>query len=85
MSITLTDSATIHRAERLAALTGRDVESAIGQSLEKALGEAERDAEIERKAERLMAIGQRFAARLGPPMHSSDIDALLYGEDGLPR
>lgn len=86
MSLTITHEPTIRMAQRLAALTGQDVEAAIGKSVEKALKEANAgEADLDRRAAEFAAIGKRFAARLDEPMHSSDIDALLYGHDGLPR
>lgn len=84
MSLTITDEATIRKAERLAALTGRDIETAIGQSVEKALSEVDaREADVRERIARARAIAAEIRAELIGPVHSSDHND-LYDENGLP-
>ncbi len=59
------------------------------EAIERRLSEVERtrEVEVERRKERLLALGRAVAATL-PPDHgatSTDHDALLYDEEGLPK
>ncbi|MCY7418882.1 MAG: type II toxin-antitoxin system VapB family antitoxin [Chloroflexi bacterium] len=77
-----------HRlAHRIADLTGETVTGAVTESLRERLGrlEADRSAERDGLAERLVVIGRDCAARLPAAVRAVDHGDLLYGPDGLPR
>jgi antitoxin VapB len=68
----------------LARLTGENQTEAVTQAV------AERLARVRRErggglADRLLAIGEDCAARLGEPFRSVDHEELLYDDQGLPR
>lgn len=72
----------VHRlAAELATLTGESMTAAVREALKERL---HRLRDRKGMADRLLAIGRDCAARLDPPMTSSDTGE-LYDEDGLFR
>jgi hypothetical protein len=57
-----------------------------GESWKKEKAERESDASPPKsRSEYLQAFAQEFSKRVKNPIHSREIDALLYDEDGLPK
>ena len=40
---------------------------------------------LTKRSEHLQAFAREYSKRVKDPIHSWDVDALLYGEDGLPK
>ncbi len=74
----------------LAALEGvslvEAVTEAVKEKLEKEKAERESSAKSRKsRSELLMEFAKEYTARVKDPIHSWEIDALLYDEDGLPK
>ena len=67
-------------AEQLAALTGETIDTAVVRALAERI---EREREIRRRTEEILAVAADFRSHLRHPLPSSDTD-WLYGADGLP-
>ena len=84
MAISIRDGETDRLAREVARLTGETLTEAIGTALRERLERVRAQRDRGRVA-RLVAIGERCAARMERPARSDDHGALLYDERGLPR
>jgi hypothetical protein len=74
----------------LAALEGVSLVAAVAEAVKEKLEKekAEREAAArprKKRSELLMEFAKEYTARVKDPIHSWEIDALLYDEDGLPK
>jgi antitoxin VapB len=83
MPISIRDPETDRLAREVAALTGESLTSAINVALKERL--ARERAHRDGRVARLLAIGERCAAQMGPGARSTDHAELFYDEVGLPR
>jgi antitoxin VapB len=83
MTLTIKDPQTVALARQLAQVTGQTITEAVRDALAARLEEKERGAGG--LAERLLEIGRRSAAVIGPGPTSLDHGDLLYDEMGLPH
>ena len=84
MSLNIKNEETCRLAGELARLTGETMTGAITVALRDRLEREKRLRNADELAEKLHAIGQRCAARMGPGP-SMDHGELLYDERGLPK
>jgi hypothetical protein len=74
----------------LAALEGVSLVAAVSEAVKEKLARERAEREVAAKgkkirSELLMEFAKEFTARVKTPIHSWEVDALLYGEDGLPK
>lgn len=81
MALNIKNQKTQDLANKLAKLTGETLTTAVTTALKERLAKVEDTVPL---SNRLMEIGEDCAARLGSA-RTLDPDALLYGNDGLPR
>jgi antitoxin VapB len=75
-----------HRlAGELARLTGESLTEAVTEALRERLKRERSRRQTHALSAELLAIGQRCAAHMRQPAHSSDHGDLLYDELGLPK
>jgi antitoxin VapB len=72
-------------AQELAALTGESLTTAVILALENRLREEKEKRQPKSKSERMLEFAKRFSEGMDPTFHSSDVDKLLYDENGLPQ
>jgi hypothetical protein len=82
--LTVESDEAVRLAGELAALTGKSVSDAVTAALAVQIEHERRRLAADARTHELVEIGERCAANLRPPFHSSD-HADLYGDDGLPR
>ena len=85
MSLNIKNEETCRLAGELARLTGETMTRAITVALRDRLEREKRLRDADVLAEKLHAIGQRCAARMGPGPSAVDHGDLLYDERGLPK
>jgi antitoxin VapB len=91
MSLNIKNEETHELVKELAALKGVSltaaVTSAVQREIEREKAVREKNAQPIRKkrSEILQAFAQEFSRRVKDPIHSWEIDGLLYDEDGLPK
>ncbi len=83
MSLNIKNPETCRLAEELAELTSENKTQAITIALRERLERERR--RRDHLADKLMAIGQEFAAHMGPGPSSTEIGDFLYDEHGLPK
>jgi hypothetical protein len=74
----------------LAALEGVSLVAAVSEAVKEKLVRERAEREVAAKgkksrSELLMEFAKEYTARVKNPIHSWEVDALLYGEDGLPK
>ena len=84
MSLNIKNEETCRLAGELARLTGETMTGAITVALRDRLEREKRLRNADALAERLHAIGQRCAARMGPGPSAVQHGEYLYDERGLP-
>ena len=84
MSLNIKSPEACRLIEELAGETGETLTGAVTAAVRERL-ERVREQKKGSLADRLLAIGRDCAERLGAEYRALDHDALLYGENGLPR
>ena len=89
-SLNIKNAETTRMVKELAALKGVSlvvaVTEAVKENLEKEKAEREAAAKNRKsRSELLMEFAKEYTARVKDPIHSWEIDALLYDENGLPK
>lgn len=91
MSLNIKNQETYELVKELAVMKGVSLTSAVTLAVKKEIErekaereKANREPQM-RRSDRLQAFAQEFSKRVKNPIHSWNVDALLYGEDGLPR
>jgi len=85
MSLNIKNSETYELVKELAALKGLSLTSTVKFAVK---NEIEREKAAKKpinRYERLMAFAKEYSERVKDPVHSWEIDSLLYDEDGLPK
>jgi antitoxin VapB len=90
MSLNIKDRETHELVKKLADLRGTSLTSAVKDAVRDALAHetAQRDdanSKKKRRSEILKEFAQEYAARVKDPIHSWEINDLLYDENGLPK
>jgi antitoxin VapB len=85
MSLNIKNEETCRLAAELARLTGETMTGAITVALRDHLERQTRLRGLEARVQRLLAIGQRCATRLGPGPSAIEHGDFLYDERGLPK
>jgi len=85
MSLNIKNDETCRLAADLARLTGETMTGAITVALRDRLERETRLRDVDARVQRLLAIGQRCAARLEPGPSAVEHGAFLYDERGLPK
>ena len=85
MSLNIENEETSRLAGELARLTGETMTGAITVALRDRLERAKRLRNADALAEKLHAIGQRCAARMGPGPSAAHHGDYLHDERGLPK
>ena len=85
MSLNIKNEETCRLAGELARVTGETMTGAITVALRERLEREKRRRDAESRAQRLLAIGERCAKRLGPGPSAAEHGDLLYDERGLPK
>ena len=85
MSLNIKNEETCRLAAELARLTGETMTGAITVALRDHLERQTRLRGLEARVQRLLAIGQRCATRLGPGPSAVEHGDFLYDERGLPK
>jgi antitoxin VapB len=84
MSLNIKNEETCRLAAELARMTGQSMTGAITSALRERLAREKRLRGVEVRAQKLLAIGERCAQRLGPGPAAKDHGDVLYDERGLP-
>jgi hypothetical protein len=91
MSLNIKNEETYELVKELAVLKGLSLTSAVTvavrKEIEREKASREQSAQLTpaRRSDRLQAFAREYSKRVKNPIHSWDVDALLYGEDGLPK
>lgn len=91
MNLNIKNSETYELVKELAVLTGLSMTSAVTVAVrkeierEKAIRENMANQKPTRRSELMQAFAREYSKRVKNPIHSWDVDSLLYGEDGLPK
>jgi len=91
MSLNIKNQETHELVKELAGLKGVSLTSAVKLAVQKEIErEKARRARITqpqpaKRSDILMAFAKEYSERVKNPIHSWEVDALLYGEDGLPK
>ena len=91
MSLNIKNHQTYELVKELAVMKGLSLTSAVTiavqNEIDREKAEREKAAQTSRpkRSELLMAFAKEDSRRVKNPIHSWDVDTLLYGEDGLPR
>ena len=85
MSLNIKNEETCRLAGELARLTGETMTGAITAALRERLQREKRQRDVDRRVERLLAIGEQCASRLAPGPSATEHGDLLYDEQGLPK
>jgi hypothetical protein len=89
-SLNIKNAKTTQMVKELAALRGVSLVAAVSEAVHEKLEKekAEREAATnprKKRSDLLMEFAKEYTARVKDPIHSWEIDALLYDEDGLPK
>ena len=84
MSLNIKNEETCRLAAELARITGQSMTGAITSALRERLAREQRLRGVEVRAQKLLAIGERCARRLGRGPAAKDHGEVLYDERGLP-
>jgi hypothetical protein len=90
-SLNIKNQETVELVHELAAMTGTSLVAAVTLAVqdkiaqEKAARERSSQPPPVSRYDRLMAYAREFSKRAPKPIHSWDVDRLLYDEDGLPK
>jgi hypothetical protein len=89
-SLNIKNAETTRMVKELAALRGVSLVAAVSEAVREKLEKekAEREAAAnprKKRSELLIEFAKEYTARVKDPIHSWEIDALLYDEDGLPK
>jgi len=88
-SVNIKNAETTRMIRELADLEGVSlvvaVTEAVKEKLEKEKAEREAGKPRKSRSELLMEFAKEYTARVKDPIHSWEIDSLLYDEDGLPK
>jgi hypothetical protein len=91
MSLNIKNHQTYELVKELAVMKGLSLTSAVTIAVqneidrEKAAREKAQQTTQPKRSELLMAFAKEYSKRVKNPIHSWEVDALLYGEDGLPK
>ena len=85
MSLNINNDETSRLADELAQLTGETLTDAVTAALKERLERERRQRDVQARAEKLHAIGQRCAKLLRDGPSATDHGDFLYDEAGLPR
>jgi hypothetical protein len=85
MSLNIKNPETHALAARLARRLDTSMAEAVTVALKEKLAATEAEAMVQARLTRMLALAGDIAARLTPDQRTLDIDAELYGQDGLPR
>ncbi len=85
MGLNIKSEETHQLAMRLAEMTGQSMTRAVTEALQDKLEALQRSNEKEARIKDILAMGTECRARMKEPYLSTDIDALLYDEYGLPK
>ena len=91
MNLNIKNHQTYELVKELAVMKGVSLTSAVTLAVKKEIerekAEQEKTAQQNqvKRSDRLQAFAKEFSKRVKKPIHSWDVDALLYGEDGLPK
>ena len=85
MGLNIKNEETCALARELAELTGETMTGAISAALRERLEREKKQRDVEARIEKMLAIGERCAARLKPGPSSTEIGDFLYDERGLPK
>jgi hypothetical protein len=91
MSLNIKNAETYELVRELAVLKGLSLTSAVKLAVQKEIEreKAERETASQTprpsRSEILQAFAREYSKRVKNPIHSWEIDGLLYGEDGLPK
>ncbi len=91
MNLNIKNKETYELVKELAVLKGLSLTSAVTVAVrkeierEKAMREQTTKQALTKRSEHLQAFAREYSKRVKNPIHSWDVDALLYGEDGLPK
>ena len=85
MSLNIKNDETCRLAAELARMTGQSMTGAITDALRERLTREQRLRGVEVRAQKLLAIGERCARRLGPGPTAIEHGDMLYDERGLPK
>jgi hypothetical protein len=91
MNLNIKNHQTYELVKELATMKGLSLTSAVTVAVqneidrEKAEREKVQQATQPKRSELLMSFAKEYSKRVKNPIHSWDVDALLYGEDGLPK
>ena len=86
MALNIKDEETSRMVRELAALKGVSLVVAVSQAVQEKL-EREKVSQTPRpsRSEILQAFAREYSKRVKNPIHSWEIDGLLYDENGLPK
>ena len=85
MSLNIKNEETCRLAGELARMTGETMTGAITIALRERLAREKRQRNVDIRVQKLLAIGERCAERLGPGPTAVEHGDLLYDERGLPK
>ena len=85
MSLNIKNEETCRLAGELARLTGDTMTGAITVALRDRLEREKRLRNLDARVQKLLAIGERCAARLGPGPSAVEHGDVLYDDRGLPQ
>lgn len=91
MGLNIKNAETYELVKQLAVLKGLSMTSAVTVAVrkeiesEKAIREQHAQQSPTKRSDCLQAFARKYSKRVKDPIHSWDVDALLYGEDGLPK
>ncbi len=85
MGLNIKNEETCRLAGELARLTGETMTGAITTALRERLQREKQQRDLDRRVERLLAIGEHCARRLAPGPSATEHGDLLHDERGLPK
>ena len=91
MNLNIKNSETYELVKELAGLQGLSLTSAVTLAVRKEIEREKASRELTaqptkvKRSDLLQAFAREYSKRVKNPIHSWEIDALLYGEDGLPK
>jgi len=91
MSLNIKNRETYQLVKELAGLKGLSLTSAVTLAVRKEIEREKGSQEAAfrlnhaKRSDRLQAFAREYSKRVKNPIHSWEVDALLYGEDGLPK
>ena len=91
MNLNIKNEQTYELVKELAVLKGLSLTSAVTLAVrneinrEKANRDIAAEAARPKRSDLLMAFAKEYSKRVKDPIHSWEIDSLLYDEDGLPK